>query len=109
MNEFSQGLLAYVRAWRLVSGSGLWSFLILLGLVSVLYFPTVTFLTWRYGGGVAGYIRTHWLPDAVRHPAVEWIVVMGVWVLAFYLGFLLFRNVIMVLYSPALSYLSGKT
>jgi CysZ protein len=75
----------------------------------MLYFPITTFLLFRYSGAVTRYARDHWLPDFLKREILLALVTISLWVLGLYLGFILFRNVVMLLYSPVLSYLSLKT
>jgi len=109
MNAFFLGLKSYGRAWRLARTARLWPLLILPGLISLLYFPAIAYLTWRFGGRLTGYVWDHWLPAFLKQPYLEWIITAALWLLGLYLGFILFRNVIMILYSPVLGFLSGKT
>jgi hypothetical protein len=45
MQEFLTGLKDYVRAERLVRGHRMWPLLCVPGLVSLIYFPAILFLT----------------------------------------------------------------
>jgi len=87
----------------------MWPLLLVPGLVSLFYFPIITFLTFRYGGRVANYIRDHWLPQILKQKYSVWLITVLLWLMGFYLGFILFRNVVMILYAPVLGYISGKT
>ena len=109
MSEFLTGLRAYWDAWRLVWRGRLWPYLLVPGLVSMLYFPLMAFVAVHYGNRSAGYIRDHWLPEFLKQKLFVGMVTVGLWLLGLYLGFILFRNVIMILYAPVLGFISGKT
>jgi CysZ protein len=87
----------------------MWPLLLGPGLIGLLYFPLVAFLTFRYGGRAASYLRDHWLPEFLKQKFLFFLVTVALLILGLYLGFVLFRNVVMVLYAPVLSYLSRKT
>jgi uncharacterized protein involved in cysteine biosynthesis len=109
MHEFLFGAKCYWRAWKLAWKEHLWHLLLIPGLIGVLYFPLIAVVTYRYGGGVARYMRDHWVPDFLKQKVYFILVAVAIWMLGLYVGFILFRNVVMILYAPALSYLSRKT
>lgn len=109
MREFLTGAKAYWRGWKLAWREHLWPYLFLPGLISVWYFPAVAFLGYRYGGKVVAYLRDNWLPEFMRHQTYVVMLTILLTIVALYVGFVLFRNVVMILYSPVLSILSRKT
>src|SRR5689334_14069812 len=109
MREVLAGLKAYLNAWRLIWKGRLWPLLVIPGMIGVLYFPLVGLLTFWHGGKLARYLQENWLPEFLKQRIVAALITVVVWVLALYLGFILFRNLVMILYSPVLSYLSLRT
>jgi CysZ protein len=109
MNEFLRGLKDYYGAQALVRKHHMWPLLLVPGLVSLLYFPLVVFFTSHYADDVAVYLRDHWFPSFLKQRAFLILIVAALWVLGLYLAFILFRNVIMILYAPVLGLLSAKT
>jgi uncharacterized protein involved in cysteine biosynthesis len=109
VSEFFAGLKGYWRAWWLALRGQMWPLLLVPGIIATLYFPLVAFVTFRYGGDVAAYVRDNWLPEFLKQKIVLGFVTVALWVLCFYLGFILFRNVVMILYAPVLGWLSRKT
>lgn len=109
MREVLVGAKGYWRAWRLAGKERMWPLLLVPGLIGLLYFPLVAFLTFRHGGNAARYLRDHWLPEFLKQKALFILVTIALWMLGLYLGFVLFRNVVVILYSPVLGYLSRKT
>lgn len=109
MGEFLSGLKAYLEAWRLIWKGRLWPLLVIPGMIGVLYFPLVALLTFWHGGKLARYLQENWLPEFLKPKIVAGLITVAVWILALYLGFILFRNLVMILYSPVLSYLSMRT
>ena len=109
MRAFFAGAKSYWRAWRLAWKEHMWPLLLVPGLIGLFYFPLVAFLTFRFGGRAAGNLRDQWLPEFLKQKFLFFLVTIALWILGLYLGFVLFRNVVMILYSPVLSYLSRKT
>jgi uncharacterized protein involved in cysteine biosynthesis len=109
MKEFLGGARAYWRAWQLAWRANMWPLLLVPGIISAIYFPAVVLLSYFYGGRVALYIRNQWLPEILRRDVYVVVVTVVLAVLGLYLGFVLFRNVVMILYSPVLGFLSRKT
>jgi CysZ protein len=109
MRDFIAGAKCYWIAWRLAWREQLWPYLLLPGLISLVYFPAVAVLTYRYGGQSAEYLRERWLPDFLKHDFYVLFLMVIFAAFGLYVGFVLFRNVIMILYSPVLSFLSRKT
>ena len=87
----------------------MWPLLFVPGLISALYFPAVVVLSYQYGGKAALYVQEHWLPEFLKRDAYVVLLTALLAVLGLYLGFVLFRNVVMILYSPVLGFLSRKT
>jgi CysZ protein len=109
MREILAGLKTYLRAWRLIWQARLWPLLVIPGLIGMFYFPLVGLLTYWHGGKVARYLQENWLPEFLKRKFIAWLITVTVWLLALYLGFILFRNLVIILYSPVLSYLSQRT
>jgi uncharacterized protein involved in cysteine biosynthesis len=109
MNKFFSGLSGYLRAFHLVRRHRMWHLLILPGAISLLYFPAVIALTLLFSDELGSYIRDRWLPDFLKQRVWSILVLAGLWILFLYLGFALFRNVILILCAPFLGYLSAMT
>jgi len=108
MREVLTGLNTYGQAWRLIWKSRLWTLLAIPGLIGLLYFPLVGLLTFWHGGRLARYLQENWLPEFLNQEIVAGLITVAIWICALYLGFILFRNLVMILYSPVLSHLSMR-
>jgi CysZ protein len=106
MKEILAGLRCYGRAHRLIVAHKLWRLILIPGVLSLLYFPLVTMVTFYGLRPVTRYVHENWIPAFLQSDLMLFFVSMVVWIAGLYLGFLLFRNVIMILCSPLLSYLS---
>lgn len=106
MGEIARGLKDYWRAQRVLFGQGLWPLFLVPGIVSLFYVPLSAIWTFLLVRRVANYLHDNWVPDFLRSEFTFFVLAIFIWVAGVYFGFLLFRNVIMILYSPILSYLS---
>lgn len=106
MKNFVAGLRDYWRAQQLLFRQGLWTAFLVPGILSVLYFPISIVIAVVAMTGAADYVHDHWIPASLQSPVTMWVLAVFLWFVAIYVGFLLFRNVIMILYSPVLAYLS---
>lgn len=100
------GLRCHRRAHRLVMDHKLWRLILIPGLLSIFYFPGVIWITYYGLGPVTRYLHEHWVPGFLQSGVTEFIIGMITWIMGIYVGFLLFRNVIMILCSPLLAYIS---
>src|SRR5215510_15009754 len=109
MHRFLQGLKSYGPAAGLVFKAGLWVHLLIPGLIAFLSFPVVAWIALLYGGSLAAYVRDHWLPQSLRNGVMVGLITATLGALGIYAGFMLFRNVVMILYAPVLTYMSART
>jgi CysZ protein len=109
LKEMLAGLKCHRRAHRLVIDHKLWRLILIPGCLSILYFPVVIWATLYGLRPVARYLHENWVPQFLQSGVTLALISLIVWVLGIYAGFLLFRNVIMILCSPVLGYLSETT
>jgi CysZ protein len=108
MSEFAAGLKDYWRALALVREHRLWAWLIVPGLISLAYFPAVGWGTYYFVADVEAYLRDHLLPGFLKQRTFSIIITAALWLAALYVGFMLFRNVILIVYAPVLGYMSAR-
>ncbi len=108
MKQFWAGFSGYFGAGRIILHQKLWRWLIAPGILSLLYFPSLIWLGWNFMGDGAGYLRDRWLPGFLQQAAFVWIITLALFVGLAYLGFVVYRNVIMICYAPVLSYVSER-
>lgn len=108
MTPFLAGLRDYFGAGKIILQQKLWRWLVVPGLLSLLYFPAMLWLGWHFLDDGAGYLRDRWLPGFLSHPAFVWIITLALSLGLAYAGFIVYRNVIMICYAPVLSYVSER-
>ena len=109
MGEFINGIQDYFGASRLIWRNHLWRWLIIPGFISLLYFPAVLWFCWMFADDSARYLQENWLPAWINHPVIAWALVLPVWIGLLYYGFTVYRNLIMIIYSPVLGIVSERT
>ncbi|HKX62327.1 MAG TPA: EI24 domain-containing protein [Verrucomicrobiae bacterium] len=108
MNQFVAGMKDYWRALALVRRHRMWPWLILPGLISFAYFPGVSVGTYFFVADAETYVRDHLLPGFLKQRMFSIIITAALWLAALYIGFMLFRNVILIVYAPVLGYMSAR-
>jgi CysZ protein len=106
MRNLFAGFRDYWQAQRLLFRKGLWPLFLIPGVISALYFPFSILVALYFLGDAAGFVHDNWLPAFLQGAVTMWMLAIFMWCAGMYLGFLLFRNIVMILYSPVLSYLS---
>lgn len=106
LKELLAGLQCHRRAHRLVIEHKLWRLILIPGFLSLLYFPAVLWATFYGLRPAARYLHENWVPQFLQSGFTLSLLSLVIWALGVYVGFMLFRNVIMIICSPVLSYLS---
>jgi CysZ protein len=109
MAPFIAGLKDYVQAQRLLFREGLWPLFLVPGILSLFYLPLSMVFGFIFLKDFTRYVHDHWIPEFLQSAITLILLAIFLWIVALYLGFLLFRNVIMILYSPILGFLSEAT
>lgn len=103
------GCRDYVRAQKLLYQEQLWPVFLVPGILSLFYVPLVMVLGYLNARSFTAYVHNSIVPDFLQSSWMAFFVGLILWVLVLCIGFLLFRHVIMILYSPFLSFLSEAT
>ena len=106
MSNILAGLQDFLRAQSLLFREGLWPLFLIPGLLSLLYLPLSAVLSFFLLRGLGTYVHDNWVPGFLQSQFTLIVLSVFLWIVVIYLGFLLFRNVIMILYSPILGFLS---
>lgn len=106
MKEFFRGIGAYPKAHRAIREHRLWPFMIVPGLLSLLYVVGLVFLGLTMGGDAAGWIVERWLPDFLQGDAARMVTTILLWLLLLLSGYVTYQPVVLIIFSPFLSFLS---
>ena len=105
MREFLRGIGSYPKAHRAIRKHRLWPFMILPGLLSLLYMAGLVFAGIALFGDVAGWIVER-LPGFLRGDAIRAATIFLLWLLLLLSGYVVYQPVVLILFSPFLSFLS---
>lgn len=106
MKEFFRGIGAYPKAHRAIREHQLWPFMIVPGLLSLLYVVGLVFVGLTVGGDAAGWIVERWLPGFLQGDAARLVTTILLWLLLLLSGYVTYQPVVLILFSPFLSFLS---
>ena len=106
---FVAGVADYGAAHRLLFATGLWKLFLVPGLLSVLYVPCSLVAGYLLLRRLPGFLHDHWIPGFLQSGLTMSVLSVLTAMVGVALGFILFRNVIMILYSPFLGLLSEAT
>ena len=104
--DFLRGLAAYPRAQRLVIRHRLWSWLVVPGLLSVAYVAALLFLGALWFDDLSRLLVEHWLPAGWESGPFYWIALLLMWFMGLLIGFLAYRQVVLIVFAPLLGQLS---
>lgn len=106
MREFFAGIGSYPKAHRAIREHRLWPFMILPGLLSLLYVVGLVVVGFTVFGETAGWIVQNWLPDFMHGAAARAVTTALLWLLLLLSGYVTYQPVVLILFSPFLSFLS---
>jgi CysZ protein len=107
IRDFLEGIHSYVSAWRLMNRLGIWSYIILSGVLSVLLGGMLLYGAWKTTSATENYILTHY--------PWKWglniLVKIAKWLSLIFnvsMAIILYRAILTVLISPLMSPISVK-
>lgn len=106
MKEFFRGIGAYPKAHRAIREHRLWKFMIVPGMLSLLYVAGLVFAGLTVFGDAANWIVAHWMPGFMQGDAARAVTSVLLWLLLLLSGYVTYQPVILILFSPFLSFLS---
>ena len=108
VDTYWNGLRQYRRGFPLLFRARIWPLVVVPALLSLAYVPALLTAGWFFFDDAASYVTGHWLPEVLDVAVVRWLVLAAIWVGGLYLGFNLYRNAVMILYSPVLGMMSVR-
>ncbi len=106
--HFVKGLKTYLKANRLVTKYKMRSFLIIPGIMSVCYIIFLIILGAVYLPDMSSYIDRNLIPEFMQGDIMQTILSILLWLLLLIVMYISYREVVLILFSPYLSYLSEK-
>lgn len=109
IKELFRGLHSYIRAHRVISEHKLWTYVVIPGVMSVCYILLLIFLGRLYFTEISAYITGHWIPTSIKGDITVTITTVLLWILLLLIGYITYKQMILIFFSPILSYLSELT
>ncbi|QTA89839.1 EI24 domain-containing protein [Desulfonema magnum] len=109
IKEFFKGIGAYVKAHRTISKYNLWSYMTLPGIMSLCYIFLLIFLGNIYFSGLSDHINKNWIPTFMKGEAMVIVTFVLLWIVLFLIAYITYRQIVLIFFSPILSYLSEVT
>ncbi len=107
LTQIIQGILAYLKALRLINRLGLWRYVFVPGLISLILAGIIFSSVWAFADNI-GEWATSWYNGQQGGQIVDTIGTIVSGLLMLVIGLLLFKYVIMVVVSPFMSPLSER-
>ncbi len=107
LKNFFEGITSYGKAVKHISNYGMWGYVLLPGLISVLLGAVIFGLSWVLSDDVGGLIDNLWRWEWGREVVAKIAQVFG-GLLVFLLGMIIFKQLVMVVSAPIMSILSEK-
>lgn len=108
MNDLFQAIHCYTKVPKILSAARLWKWTLAPGIASVLYIPGMLFLSIMYYSEITQYFQTNWIPDFFQASWIVGTISFLIWLTALALALILYSNLILILFSPILCYMSEK-
>jgi len=103
------GLRMYPTALHVVNEHRLWPFVAIPGIMSVSYAVVLILLGIQWFPDMAGYIYQQWIPAFLQWKITYYLSLGVLWLMMMLTAFMTYQPVILILFSPILSYLSELT
>lgn len=107
IKHFLNGLSAYVRAFQLISKLGLWGYLIIPGLISLIIGGSIAFAVWGFSDNIGDFL-TAFYPWELGRSIVDGVATAFGGVLMAGSGLILYKHAVLILSAPFMSPLSEK-
>jgi CysZ protein len=109
LKEFFKGLGAYGKAHRTISKYKLWSYIIFPGIISLFYILMLIAVGGIYFPSLSNYINARLIPDFMKGEAMKAVTAVLLWIFLLLMGYITYKQVVLIFLSPILSYLSEVT
>ncbi|RLC09923.1 MAG: hypothetical protein DRI57_21210 [Deltaproteobacteria bacterium] len=109
LKELFRGIGAYGKANRLISRHKLWPYVTIPGIMSLCYMFLLISMGIIYFDEFSAYINEEWIPNIIRGTAMLTITSILIWVLMLLIGYMTYKHIVLILFSPILSYVSEIT
>ncbi len=108
MKSLVQAFLCYLRVPGILSAARLWKWTWAPGIFSALYIPAVMIFGITYYPEITTYFEENWIPAFIKAGWIIGTIGFLSWLTVVGLAVILYRNLILILFSPILCFISEK-
>jgi len=109
LKELTQSIRSYKEAHEVILKHRLWPYLVIPGLLSFCYIIALLSVGYMYFPEISGYVNDSWIPGFMKGETTRTITSLFLWLLLLLLGYMSYKYVVLIFFSPVLSYLSEIT
>jgi hypothetical protein len=106
MTSFFTALGDYRRAHRFIIQERMWVYLLVPGLLSIMYLVLLLALGAGYFDNIARFVVQHWLPGFLQGTVLYVITAILVWLLWLILIYMTYKHVVLIIFSTASNFLT---
>ncbi len=106
VNEISRGFFSFRRAHRIIFDNKLWSYILIPGIMSLMYITGALIVAKAFMPDMTGYIMENWIPSFMKGKIMMAVTLLFLWISVLVLAIMSCKHVILILFSPFLSRLS---
>ena len=108
LKELLQGMKAYHQAVKIIAKFNLWSYFIIPGIISLFLTLLLIFLGVIYLPDIAGYLNENIVPGFLKGEITVIVTTIFLWIFLLFFNFMVYKYIVLILFSPILSFLSEK-
>lgn len=103
---FIKGFSTYSTANKFIFRNKLWPYLLFPGIMSILYVSLLIIFGILYFPDFSNFINTHLIPGFLKGSAMTIVTLFLLWIFAILIGYISYQQVVLILFSPVLGYIS---
>jgi CysZ protein len=108
LKDFTDGVISYGKAWRIIADNRLWYYVLMPGLISLILGASIGYSAYLLHNDVAQYITTAYPQQWFGSSIVARIANYLSWFTLAVTGFITYRNILMALLAPFMSPLAAR-
>ncbi len=107
--EIIGGIATYFAAHGVIKRHRIWPYMVIPGILSLIYIVCLIIIGNTYFPDITNYLYQHWTPGFLKSRIILMIYTFFLWALLFLTGYITFQPVVLIIFSPILSYVSEVT
>ncbi len=101
--------MTYFAAHGVMKRHRIWPYMVVPGILSLIYIACLILIGNIYFAEITDYLYQHWTPGFLKSRILLMMYTFFLWVLLFLTGYITYQPIVLILFSPILSYVSEVT